>query len=86
MHHNDPFILRTMGMGIGYGRLPVGCPAGVTDSAGTVYCISIVCHLFQRLKPSLCLQNFDPVLTVPYIGNGNAGRIISSVFQSGKTA
>ena len=54
-------------------------PAGVTDAAETADSIAGVGHFHQVFQPSLRLDNLDMV--VIFIAHGDAGGVISAVFQ-----
>ena len=75
-------IVTAVGMRVGHGRLSMSGPARVADSAGSVDSASAVGFLDQRLKPSFGFNDLD--FLIFFSAYGDAGRIVSSVFQPGK--
>ena len=79
MYEHNRLVVRAVGMSVILRRLPVGRPAGMADPARPRHCQPSVCFLREDLQASFGLHHFDPACLL--IAHGNAGRVISSVFQ-----
>ena len=78
--HNIPVVTH-MGMGVCLGRLAMGSPACMSDSARSRNRLPVVCLFFQDFQSALCLDYFYILFT---IADRQSGRIIAPVFQLGK--
>ena len=78
MNTDNISVIRAVRMGIALRRLAMRCPAGMTDSAGSFDRASVIRFLGKDMKPAFCFDNLDLSVFIP---DGNAGGIISAVFQ-----
>ena len=74
--HNIPVVTH-MGMGVCLGRLAMGSPACMSDSARSRNRLSVVCLFFQGFQSALCLDHFYILFTIT---DRQSGRIIAPVF------
>ena len=82
MYAHNLIILAVMRMGIVLGRLSVGCPARMSNTAAPLHRLAVIRLIGQLLQPSLGLDYPYLVLAVPHC---DPGRIIASVFKLRKS-
>ena len=82
MHHGESPVFAHLRVRVDVAGLPMGGPAGVPQAHGALQGLAAVHHVGEHLQPPLGFDHLHPFFLGP---DGDARRVISSVFQPRQT-